>query len=276
MTQQERQADIEAILSRRGDNGGDFWATADGRLLKGAPFSTIECAGYLVELGLPPEDPVMLATAERILQAWREDGRFRVYPQGAIYPCQTAHAASALCRMGYASDARLQKTFEYFLDIQYHDGGWRCGKFSFGRGPETEYSDPFPTLTVLDAFRFLEGYESIQLLDRAVEFLLFHWTVRRPIGPCHYGIGTLFMQVEYPFRGYNLFHYVHTLSHYRRAREDPRFQQAFETLRQKTVDGQIVVQRVVPKLAKLHFCKKGQPSDAATQRYREILENLEK
>jgi hypothetical protein len=45
------------------------------------------------------------------------------------------------------------------------------------------------------------------LLDRAVDFLLEHWTIRKPIGPCHYGIGTLFMQVEYPFRNYNLFIY---------------------------------------------------------------------
>ena len=97
---------------------------------------------------------------------------------------------------------------------------------------------------------------------------------RKPIGPCHYGIGTLFMQVEYPFRNYNLFEYVYVLSFYEYARKDSRFLEAFETLASKTVDGQIVVERVVPKLAKLSFCRKGQPSVLATKRFHEILENL--
>lgn len=50
-----------------------------------------------------------------------------------------------------------------------------------------------------------------------MEFLLEHWRIKRPIGPCHYGIGTLFMQVEYPFRNYNLFQYLYVLSFYERA-----------------------------------------------------------
>lgn len=33
-------SDVEAILSHRYDNGADFWATPDKRLLKGSPFST--------------------------------------------------------------------------------------------------------------------------------------------------------------------------------------------------------------------------------------------
>lgn len=49
---------------------------------------------------------------------------------------------------------------------------------------------------------------------------------------------------------------------------------AFESLKSKTVDGQIIVERVVPKLSKLSFCKKGEPSEIATKRYHEILENL--
>ena len=113
--------------------------------------------------------------------------------------------------MGHASDARLQKTLQHLLDIQYTDGGWRCNKFSFGRGPETEFSNPFPTLTALNAFRFTDYLNNEPALDSAVEFLLEHWTIRKPIGPCHYGIGTLFMQVEYPFRNYNLFVYVYII-----------------------------------------------------------------
>ena len=266
--------DVETILSHRYDNGADLWATPDKRIIKGAPFSTLESVAYLLELGMDPADPIMKEAAELILSTWQPKGNYKVYPKGTVFPCQTVTVASVLCRMGYAADARLQKTFQHLLEIQYTDGGWRCNKFFFGRGPETEYSNPLPTLTALDAFRFTDYLNNEPALDRAVDFLLEHWTIKKPIGPCHYGIGTLFMQVEYPFRNYNLFMYVYVLSFYDRAKNDPRFLAAFRELESKTVNGQILVERVVPKLSNLSFCKKGETSELATIRYREIRENL--
>lgn len=269
-------SDVEAILSHRYDNGSDLWTTPDKRLLKGAPFSTLESVLFLLEMGVEPTESLLTEAAELVFSTWQEDGRFRLYPKGPIYPCQTAHAANVLCHMGYAADARLQMTFQHLLSVQHTDGGWRCNKFSFGRGPETECSNPFPTLTALNAFRFSDYLNKEPALDKAVGFLLDHWTIRKPIGPCHYGIGTLFMQVEYPFRNYNLFVYVYVLSFYDRAKEDKRFLEALETLESSMVDGQIVVERVVPKLAKLSFCKKGEPSELGTKRYHEILGNLDR
>ena len=267
-------SDVEAILTHRYDNGGDLWATLDKRLLKGAPFSTLESVLFLLELGMEPAEPLLQEAAQLFFSTWQEDGRFKMYPKGSIYPCHTVNAAKVLCHMGYASDVRLQKTFQHLLDIQYIDGGWRCNKFSFGRGPETEYSNPFPTLTALNAFRFSDYLNKEPALDKAVDFLLGHWIIRRPIGPCHYGMGTLFMQIEYPFRNYNLFVYVYVLSFYNRAKEDKRFLEALKALESKTIDGQIVVERVVPKLAGFYFCKKGKPSTLGTKRYHEILNNL--
>ncbi|MCG8402546.1 MAG: prenyltransferase [Firmicutes bacterium] len=267
-------SDVEAILSHKHDNGADLWTTPDKRLIKGAPFSTLESVMYLLELGMEPTETLLKETAALIFSTWQDDGRFKLYPQGSVYPCQTTHAANVLCHLGYASDARLQKTFKHLLDIQYTDGGWRCNKFSFGRGPETEYSNPFPTLTALNAFRFSDYLNKEPVLDKAVDFLLEHWTIKKPIGPCHYGIGTLFMQVEYPFRNYNLFVYVYVLSFYKRAKEDKRYIEALKILESKMVDGKIVIERVVPKLAGLSFCKKGKTSALATKRYHGILQNL--
>lgn len=50
--------------------------------------------------------------------------------------------------------------------------------------------------------------------------------------------------------------------------------EALEALKFKMVDGQIVVERVVPKLADFSFCKKGIQSALATMRYHEIIKNL--
>lgn len=268
------QSDVDAILAMRDRNGADLWATPDRKLAKGGVFSTLGSALLLLELGVSPSDPLLTAVADLIFSTWREDGRFKLSPQGAIYPCHTIHAANALCHLGHAEDPRLRKTFEHLMDTQYPDGGWRCNKFSFGRGPETAFSNPGPTLNALDAFRFTPSLNREEALDRAVSFLLGHWTIRRPIGPCHYGIGTLFMQPEYPFGNYNLFLYVYVLSFYRSARRDPRFLEALSALESDLTDGRIVVKRVNPSLAGFAFCKKGAPSAPATERYHEILKNI--
>jgi len=141
----EFQNDIDIILSHRHDLGADFWTTPDKRLAKGGAFSAYSCALMLLELGMEPENPILTALAELFFDIWRDDGRFKLYPSGGILPCHTAYAASLLCRMGYVADERIQTTLQHFLDTPWNDGGWRCNKFSYGRGPETEYSNPLPT-----------------------------------------------------------------------------------------------------------------------------------
>jgi hypothetical protein len=267
-------SDVEEIISHRYDHGGDLWTTPDQRILKGSPFSTIGSTHLLLELGVDPKENLLIETADLLFTTWKNSGQFKVYPKGSIYPCQTAHVARTLCHLGYALDPRIQKTFQHLFDIQHTDGGWRCNKFSFGRGSETEYSNPFPTLIILDAFRFSDYLNKAPALDKAVEFLLEHWTIRKPIGPCHYGIGTLFMQIEYPFSNYNIFMYVYVLSFYNRAKKDYRFLDALKVLESKMVDGQIVVERNVSKVSELSFCKKGEPSTLATKRFHEILMNI--
>lgn len=268
------QPDIEAILAKRYDNGADYWTTPDKRLSKGGPFSTLSSTLLLLELGMNPSDPLLCDVAELIFSCMREDGRFKISPDGAIYPCHTINAVNVLCHLGYATDQRLEKTFQHLFDIQYSDGGWRCNKFSYGRGPETEYSNPGTTLTALNAFRFTKHLNTAAGLDRSVDFLLEHWLIRKPIGPCHYGIGTLFMQVEYPFATYNLFYYVYVLSFYHRAQKDERFLEALHMLESKMVEGKIMVERVNRKIAHLSFCRKGKPSDLGTKRYLELKRNL--
>ncbi len=267
-------ADITDILSHSRDNGAEFWATPDCYLIKGGPFSTLEAAYILAQLGLDTAHLSLDGAAALIWQAQREDGRFSLVPKSSIFPCHTILAARTLCALGFAQDARLQSTLTHLLETQYADGGWRCKKFFFGHGPETEASNPGPTLTALDVFRQTPYANSDARLDRAAEFLLSHWVTRAPLGPCHYGIGTLFHQVSFPFLTYNLFYYVFVLSFYDSANRDPRFLDALSVLQGKLKDGQIVVERPHAKLARLSFCKKGEPSELATKQYQQILKNL--
>lgn len=267
--------DVRAIVARRHDNGGDYWSDSNGGVYHGSPFSTIESVMMLTDLGVDSNEPTIRKASECILACWREDGRFRAVPGGAIYPCHTTGAARALCRAGYTSDARLERTFEHLLSSAHTDGGWRCNRFMFGRGPETEYSNPGPTLNALDAFRFSKYLNRERKLDRAAEFLLGHWETRKPLGPCHFGIGTLFMKVEYPTVRYNLLNYLYVLSFYESARRDRRFLEAFHLLQSKTTDGEVVVENSHRGLASLSFCQKGSPNALATRTYRRILHNLQ-
>lgn len=267
------ETDIQTILNHRYDQGWDYWTTEDRRLGKGAPFSCLESAEYLLELGMDPQEAILQKVAELLWESWREPGEFKLYPKGAVFPCQTILAATLLVRLGHGNDPRMKQTLEHLLATRHEDGGWWCKKFYFGKGPETEVSNPLPTLNALELLR-QKSFVEESVLDDAVEFLLRHWETKTPIGPCHYGIGSLFMQVEYPFRGYGLFYYLYVLSFYQKARQDSRFKEAFAALQEKTIDEQIVVERVVPKLRKLTFCQKDQVSVLATKRYQEILANL--
>ncbi|MBN2350152.1 MAG: hypothetical protein JXJ22_15035 [Bacteroidales bacterium] len=266
--------DIASIMAKINHNGGELWATKDRRICKGSPFSTRDVAIMLSELGFTKKDTIIQDIAELIFSTWKPDGRFKISPSGAIYPCHTIGIARVLCYLGYSEDNRIKKTVEHLLKIQQEDGGWKCNKFSFGRGPETKYSNPGPTLEALDAFRFTDLINSDKRLDKAVDFLLWHWEVKKPIGPCQYGIGSLFKKTEFPFFRYNLFYYCYTLSFYTRAHRDKRFNDALTLLRGKVKNGNMIVENPNRQLANMDFCRKEQPSELATIKFNDLMRNI--
>lgn len=264
------KSDIEFILSKKNHLNGDYWTTEDYRIGKGSPFSARDIAIILTELGFTKSDENIQGLSSAIFQNWRDDGRFKIAPSGAIYPCHTITALRALCYLGYHEDERLKITFNHLLDTQHPDGGWRCNRVKMGKSPEMDMSNPGVTLEALDAFRFTNYTNSDKKLDEAIEFLLQHWQIKRPLGPCHFGIGSLFMQTEFPFLRYNLFYYCYTLSFYKKAIQDKRFQEAVAELDKKVLNNKLVIENPNRKLAHLEFCKKGQPSELATRRYNEL------
>ena len=135
-------------------------------------------------------------------------------------------------------------------------------------------SNPGVTLAVLDAFRFTHPLNTNARLDVAAGSLLKHWETRVPTGPCSFGIGSRFCKTEYPFLRYNIFFYVYVLSFYEIAKRDGRFQAALSQLVTKQVDGKIRVENPNRRLANFSFCRRGEPSDLASRRLREIQRNV--
>jgi len=266
---------VRVVADKRRDNGGDFWATPDGRWGTGSPFSTFDCVLILHELGVPKSDRLLTGAADVLLAAVAEDGRIRPAPKGTVYPCHTANAARALGRLGHGRDKRLAKTFERLLETRHEGGGWRCNRAKLGKSAATDASNPGVTLAALDALRFTRHRDD-ERLDAAVRTLLSHWKTKAPLGPCGFGIGTLFSQIEYPFLRYNLFYWVYVLSFYPKAVRSREYRQALKLLESKLEDGRVPIENPNRRLAKLAFCRKGETSRAATRRYREILANVER
>lgn len=50
------RSDVDAILAKRHDNGADLWATPQGSLVKGSPFTTLDCAMMLTDLRRCPRE----------------------------------------------------------------------------------------------------------------------------------------------------------------------------------------------------------------------------
>ena len=82
-------ADVEAVLARRQNNGADYWASADGRLGVGDPFSTLTSLVILHELKVARTHEAIRGALQLTLGAWRDDGRYRLAPSGTLYPCRT-------------------------------------------------------------------------------------------------------------------------------------------------------------------------------------------
>ncbi len=268
--------DVAAVLSHRHDNGADYWGSPEGKIYVGNPFSTVASLLILHELGVPADHEAVQGAIGLVLNACRDDGRIRVGPKSPMYPCYSAEAARSVVRYGLAKHPSLRLAADYFLTSLHEDGGWRCSFSKFGKGPESERSNPGATLYVLDFLRHYPAYRAGNVaVDGAVDTLLEHWTTRTPTGPCRWGIGETFLKVEYPFLRYNLFFYVYVLSFFARARSDGRFLDAYSTLADKRdAAGRMIVENPHRRLGKLAFCRRGEPSTAATRRFDEAEARL--
>ncbi len=268
--------EIQTLFERQRENGGPFWSRKDGDIHAPAGFSTIDVLNVLGELGATTQEFPALQNAVNFIMSYQNpDGSFRYAKKSSRLPCMAGRIAAAFGRLGVQEGARSEKIFHWFLEIQSGDGGWRCATVKLGKSPETDASNPGTTLYVLDAFRFRDNSQrDVSALNRGVEFLLRHWEAKEPLGPCVFGIGSRFLKVENPFLRYNLFYYVHVLSHYKKAHRDPRFLEAMQTLASRLDEGMMRVEAPHKAWQSFSFARRGQTSELATKRWQEIEKNL--
>ena len=267
---------LDEILQRQNDNGGLYWSREDGDIHVPSGFSTIDTISVLGEIGYTTHDNSQIADAVDFIFSYQTpEGSFKYSPKSSKLPCLTARIIAGLGRLGLKNDMRIDKSYKWMLDNQWDDGGWRCKTVKLGKSPLTDASNPGTTLYVLDAFRFKDkSSDDIDKLNKGVDFLLQHWDVRQPIGPCNFGIGSTFMKVEYPFLRYNIFYYVYILSFYDKAKNDKRFWEAYNQLRNKLKDNKLIPENPHRAWKDFYFARKGQVSEIGTKRWIEIEKNI--
>lgn len=270
--------EIKLILEGHNENGGKFWSREDGDIHAPNGRSTIDTLNVLGEVGATAiEYPLLEEAVEFVFGHQAPDGSFKYAMKSPRLPCITARILCALGRLGVQNDARVERGYQQLLLTQWFDGGWRCNTVKLRKSHLTDASNPGTTLYALDAFRFRENdQKELEKLNEGVDLLLQHWDIRRPVGPCNFGMGTRFFKVEYPFLRYNLFYYVYVLSFYEKARQDCRFHMALEALSAKTKIGTVIPENPHRAWRKYDFARVGRISEQATMRWKEINMNLTK
>jgi hypothetical protein len=269
--------DFQIILNRIHSNGGAYWSRDDENIYSPIGSSTLDTLFVIGEAQLATvEHPIIAKAVEFIFTYQTNNGTFRYNETGSRHPCITARILNGLCRIGVPQDERIKKSYNYFLQSQCEDGGWRCNTVRKGKSPLSDASNPGTTLFVLDAFRFRENSPTeIEQLEKGVDFVLQHWDIKIPVGPCQFGIGSRFMQIEYPFMRYNLFYYVYVLSFYKNALSDRRFREAYACLAEKVNNEGVIVEAPHKAWQSFSFATKGTISREATFRWKEIEQNLQ-
>jgi hypothetical protein len=269
----EKRSEIKEIIALSGIHQGKFWSRDDGDIHAPAGFSTIDVMNTLGEIGAKAKDhPAIQEAVDFLFQYQDTDGYFKYSPKSPKLPCITARVLSALGKLGYRNDPRMEKSFQCLLKSQKPDGGWRCSTVKPGKSAATDSSNPGTTLYALDAFRFRDNPPTgKKALEKAAMFLLKHWETKKPLGPCGFGIGSRFLSIEFPFLRYNLFYYVYILSKYRISLKDKRYRKALNTLIYRTQNDEIFPETPHTSWGQFSFAKKGEFSGIATERYLEIL-----
>jgi hypothetical protein len=131
----------------------------------------------LVELGIPAGHDGAVAATNTVLDYWAGESRLKRVPviAGRARRCasQEGNAVAVACRLGLASDQRVQRLVEHLIAWQWDDGGWNCDKRA--SASHSSFNETLPPLWGLHEYAAATGDSSCMAArDRAAELLLRH------------------------------------------------------------------------------------------------------
>jgi hypothetical protein len=226
---------MSKLLGRRNADG--YWGSAkDIHTWWPKKDTTFWVLGILADFGFSREDDRAARACEYVFSIQLDSGGFGWDPPSKAYECHTAILTETLAKLGYASDRRLLRAYDWLVPRQRLDGGFWCKNTGQPHGPRRrDPSCAFATLLVLGALAQNKALRSSDTAERAIAFLLRCWDQRGKVKYAGHDsqIGTGFDRLKYPFTDYRILKYLDVLSQFESARQDHRVEKMLELVASK-------------------------------------------
>lgn len=244
---------------------------------------------FLAELGLDVSDPPVKKIVHKVMEHQSKQGPFQLpmnipthfggsgKDEWAWALCDAPIIVSSLIQLGMQADSRVQAALEYLTTL-VHENGWHCtvspelGTF---RGPGRKQDPcPYATLVMLSVLAHVPELRESQPAKIGVETLLSLWESSREQHPYMFLMGTDFRKLKAPLFWYDILHVLDVLRHFKRAREDERFQQMLSLVEYKADgDGRYTPESVWMAWKDWDFSQKKMPSRGLTFFVQRILKS---
>ena len=195
--------------------------------------TTFWLLGVLADFGFTREDSRIARACEYVFSTQHSSGGFGCAPPPKPYDCFTGILTESLAKLGYASDPRLKKAYEWLTQRQRLDGGFWCKNTGQpGRPREKEPSCAFSTLCVLSALLQNAELRESTIARKSTEFLFRCWDNRGKIKYAGHDsqIGKGWEKLKYPFTDYRILKYLDILSQLELAKNDHRMMEMMNVL----------------------------------------------
>ena len=223
---------IKRILDKQNKYG--YWGNAkDIHTWWPKKDTTFWILGILADFGLTKENRKIAQACEYVFSTQLSEGGFGWAPPPTPGDCFTGILTESLARLGYGSDPRLKKAYDWIVRRQRLDGGFWCKNTGLpGRPRQKEPSCAFATLCVLGAFSQNNKLKTSPVARKGSDFLLKCWDNRGKIKYAGHDsqIGKGWDKLKYPFTDYRILKYLDVLSQIEFTRKDYRMSQMMDIL----------------------------------------------
>jgi hypothetical protein len=223
---------VKQILDRQNADG--YWGNpADIHTWWPKKDTTFWLLGILADFGFKRGNPRMAAACDYVFGTQMPGGGFGWSPPPTPGDCFTGILVGSLAKLGYTSDPRLQRAYDWLLNRQRLDGGFWCKNTGLPGGPrEKEPSCAFATLCVMGALAENPEISNGTISRRGLKFLLKCWRNRGKIKYAGHDsqIGRGWEKLKYPYTDYRILKYLDILSRFESVRKDPGMHEMMDML----------------------------------------------
>jgi hypothetical protein len=150
--------------------------------------------------------------------------------------CDAPLLVYSLIKMGYGDSPDIIKARDYLVKLGAENGYPCAATKALGRfhGPgKRGLSCPYATLLMLKLLSINEEDRNSNYAKNAIDSLLGLWENSRELHPFIFYMGTDFRKLKAPLIWYDIMHLADTLSNYRYAINDPRFNEIVYVIQNK-------------------------------------------